>query len=159
MCSNEIKDNKSFLKATQLTDQFAELEGRRPRIMLAKMGPDGYDHDTKVMATGCADVGFDVDIGPLLRSSGEVAKQAVENDVHVLAISSLDAGYIPLVPQVIEELKNYGREDIMVIVGGEIPTTGYNYLSDAGVVAIFGPGTEINETAIQVLKMLINSVD
>ncbi|SFC80358.1 methylmalonyl-CoA mutase [Algibacter pectinivorans] len=154
--SKEIKDDKSFKKAQELADVFAEQDGRRPRIMIAKMGQDGHDRGAKVVATGYADVGFDVDISPLFQTPKEVAKQAVENDVHILGISSLAAGHKTLVPQVIQELKNYGREDIMVIVGGVVPKQDYQFLFDAGTVAIFGPGTKISETAIQVLEILIN---
>jgi len=153
--SKEIKDDKSFEKAKQLADIFAKQEGRRPRIMIAKMGQDGHDRGAKVVATGYADVGFDVDIGPLFQTPAEAAKQAVENDVHILGVSSLAAGHKTLVPQVIEELKKYGREDIMVIVGGVIPTQDYQYLFDAGAVAVFGPGTKISEAAIKILEILI----
>lgn len=154
--SKEIKDDKSFQKARELADQFAEQDGRRPRIMIAKMGQDGHDRGAKVVATGYADVGFDVDIGPLFQTPKEAAKQAVENDVHILGVSSLAAGHKTLVPQVIEELKTYGRDDIMVIVGGVIPKQDYQYLFDAGTVAIFGPGTKISEAAIQILAILID---
>ena len=157
--SKEIKDDKSFEKAKQLADEFATLEGRRPRIMIAKMGQDGHDRGAKVVATGYADVGFDVDIGPLFQTPAEAAKQAVENDVHILGVSSLAAGHKTLVPQVIEELKKYGREDIMVIVGGVIPAQDYQYLFDAGAVAVFGPGTKISEAAIKILEILIASFD
>lgn len=153
--SKEIKDDSSFEKAKQLADQFAKMEGRRPRIMIAKMGQDGHDRGAKVVATGYADVGFDVDIGPLFQTPAEAAKQAVENDVHILGVSSLAAGHKTLVPQVIEELKNYGRDDIMVIVGGVIPAQDYQYLFDAGAVAVFGPGTKISEAAITILDILI----
>ena len=154
--SKEMKDDKSFEKAKQLADKFAEKEGRRPRIMIAKIGQDGHDRGAKVVATSYADLGFDVDIGPLFQTPAEVAKQAVENDVHVLGISSLAAGHKTLVPQVIEELKKYGRPDIMVIVGGVIPPQDYNYLFDGGVVAVFGPGTKISEAAISILEILLN---
>ena len=153
--SKEIKDDKSFEKAKQLADEFAKKEGRRPRIMIAKMGQDGHDRGAKVVATGYADVGFDVDIGPLFQTPAEAAKQAVENDVHILGVSSLAAGHNTLVPQVIEELKKYGREDIMVIVGGVIPAQDYQFLFDAGAVAVFGPGTKISEAAIKILEILI----
>ena len=153
--SKEIKDDKSFEKAKQLADEFAKKEGRRPRIMIAKMGQDGHDRGAKVVATGYADVGFDVDIGPLFQTPAEAAKQAVENDVHILGVSSLAAGHKTLVPQVIEELKKYGREDIMVIVGGVIPAQDYQFLFDAGAVAVFGPGTKISEAAIKILEILI----
>jgi methylmalonyl-CoA mutase len=153
--SKEIKDDKSFEKAKQLADAFAKQEGRRPRIMIAKMGQDGHDRGAKVVATGYADVGFDVDIGPLFQTPAEAAKQAVENDVHILGVSSLAAGHKTLVPQVIEELKKYGRQDIMVIVGGVIPAQDYQFLFDAGAVAVFGPGTKISEAAIKILEVLI----
>jgi methylmalonyl-CoA mutase len=153
--SKEIKEDESFEKAKQLADAFAKKEGRRPRIMIAKMGQDGHDRGAKVVATGYADVGFDVDIGPLFQTPAEAAKQAVENDVHILGVSSLAAGHKTLVPQVIEELKNYGRQDIMVIVGGVIPAQDYQYLFDAGAVAVFGPGTKISEAAIKILEILI----
>jgi len=153
--SKEISNDESFEKAKQLADQFAKQEGRRPRIMIAKMGQDGHDRGAKVVATGYADVGFDVDIGPLFQTPQEAAKQAVENDVHILGVSSLAAGHKTLVPQVIEELKKYGREDIMVIVGGVIPPQDYQYLFDAGAVAVFGPGTKISEAAIKILEVLI----
>jgi methylmalonyl-CoA mutase len=153
--SKEIKNDESFEKAKQLADAFAKKEGRRPRIMIAKMGQDGHDRGAKVVATGYADVGFDVDIGPLFQTPHEAAKQAVENDVHILGVSSLAAGHKTLVPQVIEELKKYGREDIMVIVGGVIPAQDYQFLFDAGAVAVFGPGTKISEAAISILKVLI----
>jgi methylmalonyl-CoA mutase len=153
--SKEIKDDKSFEKAKQLADIFAKQEGRRPRIMIAKMGQDGHDRGAKVVATGYADVGFDVDIGPLFQTPAEAAKQAVENDVHVLGVSSLAAGHKTLVPQVIEELKKYGREDIMVVVGGVIPAQDYQFLFDAGSVAVFGPGTKISDAAITILEILI----
>lgn len=153
--SKAIKDDASFQKAKDLADKFAEQEGRRPRIMIAKMGQDGHDRGAKVVATGYADVGFDVDIGPLFQTPKEAAKQAVENDVHILGVSSLAAGHKTLVPQVLEALKEYGREDIMVIVGGVIPSADYQYLFDAGAVAVFGPGTKISEAAIQILEILI----
>ena len=154
--SKEIKDDKSFQKARELADQFAEQDGRRPRIMIAKMGQDGHDRGAKVVATGYADVGFDVDIGPLFQTPKEAAKQAVENDVHILGVSSLAAGHKTLVPQVIEELRAYGRDDIMVIVGGVIPKQDYQFLFDAGAVAVFGPGTKISDAAIQILEILID---
>lgn len=154
--SKEIQNDESFAKAKQLADTFAEKEGRRPRIMIAKMGQDGHDRGAKVVATGYADVGFDVDIGPLFQTPAEAAKQAVENDVHILGVSSLAAGHKTLVPQVINALKEYGREDIMVIVGGVIPQQDYQYLFDAGALAVFGPGTKISEAAIQILTILID---
>ncbi|GAA3575289.1 methylmalonyl-CoA mutase [Snuella lapsa] len=154
--SNEIKDDDSFKRARELADIFAEQDGRRPRIMIAKMGQDGHDRGAKVVATGYADVGFDVDIGPLFQTPQEAAKQAVENDVHILGISSQAAGHKTLVPQVIKALKDYGRDDIMVVVGGVIPKQDYPFLFDAGAVAIFGPGTKISEAAIKILDILIN---
>ncbi len=157
MYSKEIKNDESFEKAKQLADAFAKSEGRRPRIMIAKMGQDGHDRGAKVVATGYADVGFDVDIGPLFQTPAEAAKQAVENDVHILGVSSLAAGHKTLVPQVIEELKKYGREDIMVIVGGVIPAQDYQYLFDSGAVAVFGPGTKISEAAIKILEILMDA--
>ncbi|PXY42463.1 methylmalonyl-CoA mutase [Flavobacterium cheongpyeongense] len=154
--SAAIKNDENFEKAKLLADTFAKQEGRRPRIMVAKMGQDGHDRGAKVVATGYADLGFDVDIGPLFQTPEEAAKQAVENDVHVLGVSSLAAGHKTLVPQVIDELKKHGREDIMVIVGGVIPVQDYQYLFDAGAVAIFGPGTKISEAAIKILEILID---
>ncbi len=155
--SAEAGDNESFKKARALADEFAKIEGRRPRIMIAKMGQDGHDRGAKVVATGYADIGFDVDIGPLFQTPAEAARQAVENDVHILGVSSLAAGHKTLVPQVIEELKKLGREDIMVIVGGVIPHQDYQFLYDAGVVAIFGPGTKISEAGIQMLELLLEA--
>ena len=157
--SKEIKNDKSFEEAKQLADEFAKKEGRRPRIMIAKMGQDGHDRGAKVVATGYADVGFDVDIGPLFQTPAEAAKQAIENDVHILGVSSLAAGHKTLVPQVIEELKKYGREDIMVVVGGVIPAQDYQFLFDAGAVAVFGPGTKISEAAIKILDILMGSFE
>jgi methylmalonyl-CoA mutase len=157
--SKEMKKDASFEKARQMADKFAELEGRRPRIMIAKMGQDGHDRGAKVVATGYADVGFDVDIGPLFQTPAEAAKQAVENDVHILGVSSLAAGHKTLVPQVIEALKKYGREDIMVIVGGVIPAQDYQYLFDAGAVAVYGPGTRISDAAIEMLGVLIEGLE
>ena len=154
--SKEIKHDKPFKKAQALADIFAEQDGRRPRIMIAKMGQDGHDRGAKIIATGYADVGFDVDIGPLFQTPQEAAKQAVENDVHILGVSSLAAGHKTLVPQVIEALKNHGRDDIMVIVGGVIPKQDYQFLFDAGAVAVFGPGTKISEAAISILEILID---
>ena len=154
--SKEIKNDVSFEKAKKLADQFSKNEGRRPRIMIAKMGQDGHDRGAKVVATGYADLGFDVDIGPLFQTAEEAAKQAVENDVHILGVSSLAGGHKTLVPKVIDALKAYGRDDIMVIVGGVIPKQDYRYLFDAGTIAVFGPGTKISDTAISVLEILIN---
>tara|TARA_R110002072_G_scaffold16233_2_gene63797 strand:+ start:8083 stop:10239 length:2157 start_codon:yes stop_codon:yes gene_type:complete len=153
--SKEIKKDPQFEKARMLADRFAEQEGRRPRIMIAKMGQDGHDRGAKVVATGYADVGFDVDIGPLFQTPKEAAQQAIENDVHILGVSSLAAGHKTLVPQVIEEVKKLGREDIMVIVGGVIPPQDYQFLFDAGAVAVFGPGTKISDAAIAILEVLL----
>ncbi len=155
--SMEIENNDSFMKARQLADEFAAMEGRRPRIMVAKMGQDGHDRGAKVVATAYADMGFDVDVGPLFQTPKEAAKQAVENDVHILGMSSLAAGHKTLAPQVIEELKALGRDDILVIVGGVIPAQDYQYLYDAGVVGIFGPGTVISDAGIKMLDILIKS--
>ncbi len=155
--SSEYMGNEDFQIARDLADKFAEIEGRRPRIMVAKMGQDGHDRGAKVVSTGYADIGFDVDMGPLFQTPAEAAKDAVDNDVHVLGISSLAAGHKTLVPQVIEELKKLGRDDIMVIVGGVIPPQDYQFLYDLGVVGIFGPGTSIPKAAIQILEVLIQS--
>ncbi|MBK9357867.1 MAG: methylmalonyl-CoA mutase [Bacteroidales bacterium] len=155
--SSESADSSSYKKACELADKFAAMEGRRPRIMIAKMGQDGHDRGAKVVATGYADIGFDVDIGPLFQTPAEAARQAVENDVHVLGVSSLAAGHKTLVPQVIEELKKLGREDIMVIVGGVIPAQDYDFLYKAGAMAIFGPGTVIPDAAIKMLEILIDA--
>ncbi|PID29155.1 MAG: methylmalonyl-CoA mutase [Candidatus Cloacimonadota bacterium] len=151
-------EDKDFIKAKKMADEFAKLDGRRPRIMIAKMGQDGHDRGAKVVATGYADIGFDVDIGPLFQTPEEAAKQAVENDVHVVGVSSLAAGHKTLVPQVIEELKKLGREDIMVIVGGVIPAQDYDFLFKAGAMAVFGPGTVISKAAQEMLEILIESV-
>jgi methylmalonyl-CoA mutase len=155
--SMEIENNESFLKARALADEFAELEGRRPRIMIVKMGQDGHDRGAKVVATAYADMGFDVDVGPLFQTPKEAAKQAVENDVHIVGVSSLAAGHKTLAPQIIQELKAMGRDDIMVIVGGVIPPQDYQFLYDAGVVGIFGPGTVIADAGIKMLDILIGS--
>ncbi len=153
--STQTKDSESFKKAQALTDEFAKLEGRRPRIMVAKMGQDGHDRGAKVVATSYADLGFDVDMGPLFQTPAEAAKQAVENDVHILGVSSLAAGHKTLVPQVIEELKKLGRDDIMVVVGGVIPPQDYDFLFQAGAAAIFGPGSVISESAIKMMEILL----
>ncbi len=155
--SSESQGDEQYMKACRMADEFAALDGRRPRIMIAKMGQDGHDRGAKVVATGYADIGFDVDMGPLFQTPAEAARQAVENDVHVLGVSSLAAGHKTLVPQVIEELKKLGRDDIMVIVGGVIPSQDYEFLYEAGAVAIFGPGTKIPAAAIQMLDILISS--
>ena len=154
--SKEIKNDSSFKEAIELADKFSTIDGRRPRILVAKMGQDGHDRGAKVVATSYADLGFDVDIGPLFQTPYEAAKQAIENDVHVLGISSLAGGHKTLVPEVIKELKKYQREDIMVIVGGVVPKQDYTFLKDEGVTAIFGPGTKISETAKTILTILLN---
>ena len=153
--SMEIANDKAFNRAQELANKFAELEGRRPRIMVAKMGQDGHDRGAKVVSTSFADLGFDVDIGPLFQTPKEAAKQAVENDVHILGISSLAAGHKTLVPSVIQELKQLGRQDILVVAGGVIPSQDYDYLFKAGVSGIFGPGTVIAEAASQILEIMI----
>ena len=155
--SSQTKESDAFKKAQELTDRFAKLEGRRPRIMVAKMGQDGHDRGAKVVATGYADMGFDVDMGPLFQTPAEAAKQAVENDVHIFGASSLAAGHKTLLPQVIEELKKLGREDIMVTAGGVIPPQDYQFLFDAGVAAIFGPGTPVSMSAIKMMELLFAS--
>ncbi|MCQ4873946.1 MULTISPECIES: methylmalonyl-CoA mutase [Odoribacteraceae] len=154
--SSVAKEDEDFQKAKELANQFAEMTGRRPRIMIAKMGQDGHDRGAKVVATGYADLGFDVDMGPLFQTPEETAKQAVENDVHVVGVSSLAAGHKTLVPAVIAELKKLGREDILVYVGGVIPHQDYQFLFDAGAIAVFGPGTKVSKSAIQVLEILID---
>ncbi len=153
--SAEVTDDENFRVAREMADEFAKMDGRRPRIMVAKMGQDGHDRGAKVIATSFADLGFDVDITPLFQTPEEVAKQAVENDVHVVGASSLAAGHKTLVPKLIEELKKYGREDIMVIAGGVIPAQDYQYLYDAGVKGVFGPGTVISIAAQKILKDLM----
>ena len=153
--SSESKKDADFERACSLTAEFAKKEGRQPRIMIAKMGQDGHDRGAKVVATGYADCGFDVDMGPLFQTPAESAREAVENDVHVLGVSSLAAGHKTLVPQVIEELKKLGREDIMVVVGGVIPAQDYDFLYKAGAAAIFGPGTSVAKAACQVMELLL----
>ena len=153
--SKEISMDKNFTEARKLADQFEEKEGRRPRIMIAKMGQDGHDRGAKVIATSFADLGFDVDIGPLFQTPAEAAKQAVENDVHILGVSSLAAGHKTLIPAVIEELKKYGRDDIMIVAGGVIPQQDYDFLYKAGVSFVFGPGTIIAKSAQEILKKLM----
>lgn len=155
--SSEAMQDKDFENAQKLANQFAELEGRRPRIMVAKMGQDGHDRGAKVIATSFADIGFDVDIGPLFQTPKEAAKQAVENDVHVLGVSSLAAGHKTLVPQVIAELEKLNRGDIMVVAGGVIPAQDYDFLYEAGVFGVFGPGTKISKAAQDILALLIKS--
>lgn len=155
--SNEVKDNEDFKKARELADRFAEMDGRRPRIMVAKMGQDGHDRGAKVIATSFADLGFDVDIGPLFQTPEETALQAAENDVHIIGASSLAAGHKTLVPQLINELKRLGREDIMVIAGGVIPPADYDFLKQAGAIAVFGPGTVIAKAAQEILLKLMEA--
>jgi methylmalonyl-CoA mutase len=152
--SSEMPNNTNFAKALKLADKFAKTNGRRPRILIAKMGQDGHDRGAKVIATGFADMGFDVDIGPLFQTPAEAAKQAIENDVHIVGVSSLAAGHKTLIPQLIAELKNYGREDILVVAGGVIPEQDFNYLYKEGVTLIFGPGTELPQAAIDVLEKM-----
>ena len=154
--SSESKNDSDFELACKLTDEFAEKEGRRPRIFIAKMGQDGHDRGAKVVATGYADCGFDVDMGPLFQTPAEAAREAVENDVHVVGASSLAAGHKTLIPQLIEELKKLGREDIMVIAGGVIPAQDYDFLYKAGVAAIFGPGTSVAKAAVEMMKILLD---
>ncbi len=153
--AEKTKNEKSFQRACELTDKFTEKEGRRPRIMIAKMGQDGHDRGAKVVATGYADCGFDVDMGPLFQTPAEAAKQAIENDVHVIGVSSLAAGHKTLVPQVMEELKKRGREDIIVIAGGVIPAQDYDFLYKTGVAAIFGPGTAVDKAACTLMEILL----
>jgi methylmalonyl-CoA mutase len=155
--SKEAMKDEDFNRARTLTDEFLKLEGRRPRIMVAKMGQDGHDRGAKVIATAFADIGFDVDIGPLFQTPAEAARQAVENDVHILGVSSLAAGHKTLVPAVMEELKKLNREDIMVVAGGVIPQQDYDFLYNAGVFGIYGPGTKISSAAIEILELLIKS--
>ncbi len=153
--SAEVSDDENFALARQMANQFAELDGRRPRILVAKMGQDGHDRGAKVIATSFADLGFDVDMGPLFQTPAEVARQAAENDVHIVGVSSLAAGHKTLVPQLIDELRQLGRDDIMVIAGGVIPAGDYQYLYDAGVKGVFGPGTVISIAAQKILRELI----
>ncbi len=156
MYSSESKNDKDFELACKLTDEFAEKEGRRPRIFIAKMGQDGHDRGAKVVATGYADCGFDVDMGPLFQTPAEAAREAVENDVHIVGASSLAAGHKTLIPQLIEELHKLGRDDIMVTAGGVIPAQDYDFLYKAGVACIFGPGTRIPYSAIEMMKILLD---
>ncbi len=153
--SAEVSDDENFALARQMSNQFADLDGRRPRLLVAKMGQDGHDRGAKIIATSFADLGFDVDMGPLFQTPAEVARQAAENDVHIVGVSSLAAGHKTLVPQLIEELRGIGRDDIRVIVGGVIPAQDYQFLYDAGVVGIFGPGTVISVAAQQILSGLM----
>ena len=152
----EIKDDQEFKEAISLSNKFAKEKGRRPRIMIAKMGQDGHDRGAKIVASAFADLGFDVDIGSLFQTPEEVAKQAIENDVHILGISSLAAGHNTLVPKVINTLKKYKRDDILIIVGGVIPEKDYKFLYNSGVSEIFGPGTPIAKSAINILKNIID---
>ena len=152
--SSEVKNDPEFEKAKEMVAEFAKKEGRQPRIMIAKLGQDGHDRGAKVVATGYADCGFDVDMGPLFQTPEEAAKQAVENDVHVVGVSSLAAGHKTLVPQIIAELKKLGREDIIVIAGGVIPAQDYDVLYKAGAAAIFGPGTPIAYAAVKIIEIL-----
>ena len=154
---SNMKDNSSYLNAVDLSNKFAEIDGRRPRILIAKIGQDGHDRGAKVIATSFADIGFDVDIGPLFQTPEEVAKQAVENDVHIIGVSSLAGGHKTLVPNLIKELKKYGCDDKMIVVGGVIPKKDYNFLFDKGVKCIFGPGSNIGESASTILESLINT--
>jgi methylmalonyl-CoA mutase len=156
--SSEMSQDKDFVKARELADEFAALEGRRPRIMVAKMGQDGHDRGAKIIATSFADLGFDVDIGPLFQTPNEAAKQAIENDVHIIGISSLAASHKTLVPELLGEIKKLNREDIMVVAGGVIPKQDYDFLYDAGITAIFGPGTVISQAAEKLLKILIDNI-
>lgn len=153
--SAEVSDDENFRLAREMSDRFAELDGRRPRILVAKMGQDGHDRGAKIIATSFADLGFDVDMGPLFQTPDEVARQAAENDVHIVGVSSLAAGHKTLVPQLINELTKIGRDDIMVIAGGVIPAADYQYLYDAGVKGIFGPGTVISIAAQKILSELM----
>ena len=152
--SSEVKNDADFEKAKAMVADFAKREGRQPRIMIAKLGQDGHDRGAKVVATGYADCGFDVDMGPLFQTPEEAAKQAVENDVHIVGVSSLAAGHKTLVPQIVEELRKLGREDILVVVGGVIPAQDYDALYQAGAAAIFGPGTRIAVSVIKMIELL-----
>lgn len=154
--STESRDDENFKKACRLTEEFAKSEGRRPRVFIAKMGQDGHDRGAKVVATGYADCGFDVDMGMLFQTPAEVARQAVENDVHAVGVSSLAAGHKTLVPQLIEELEKLGRGDIMVFAGGVIPAQDYDFLYRAGVMGIFGPGTSVAKAACELMEVLLN---
>jgi methylmalonyl-CoA mutase len=149
-----VEHNEDFIKARQLADQFAEKEGRRPRILVAKLGQDGHDRGAKVVASGYADLGFDVDMGPLFQTPEECARQAIENDVHAVGVSTLAAGHKTLVPAIIEELKKQGADDIIVFVGGVIPRQDYDFLYEAGVKGIYGPGTPIPASAKDVLEQI-----
>jgi methylmalonyl-CoA mutase len=154
--SSESQNDPQFKLALQMAEEFSKLEGRRPRILVAKMGQDGHDRGAKVIATAFADVGFDVDVGPLFQTPAEAARMAVENDVHILGVSSLAGGHKTLVPEVIKELKKLGREDILVFVGGVIPPQDYDFLYAAGVTGVFGPGSVIPVCAQSILKALMD---
>ena len=156
---SKMKDNKSYKHAVKLSNKFAKLDGRRPRILIAKIGQDGHDRGAKVIATSFADIGFDVDIGPLFQTPDEIAKQAVENDVHVIGISSLAGAHKTLVPNLISELKKFKNENIMIIVGGVIPKKDYEFLYNKGVSGIFGPGSNIGESAISILDLLLKKIN
>jgi methylmalonyl-CoA mutase len=156
--SNESAMDKDFIEARRRSDEFAEIAGRRPRILVAKMGQDGHDRGAKVIATSFADIGFDVDMGPLFQTPAEVAKQAAENDVHMVGVSSLAAGHKTLIPELISELKKLGREDIGVIAGGVIPEQDFDFLYEAGCVGIFGPGTKIASAAQEILTLMIEAL-
>jgi methylmalonyl-CoA mutase len=156
--SNESAMDKDFIEARRRSDEFAEVAGRRPRILVAKMGQDGHDRGAKVIATSFADIGFDVDMGPLFQTPAEVAKQAAENDVHMVGVSSLAAGHKTLIPELIAELKKLGREDIGVIAGGVIPEQDFEFLYTAGCVGIFGPGTKIATAAQEILTLMIEAL-
>lgn len=155
--SSEYKHDENFRKAKELVAIFAEKEGRQPRIMISKLGQDGHDRGAKVVSTGYADIGFDVDIGPLFQTPAEAARQAVENDVHVLGVSSLAAGHKTLIPELIAELVKLGREDILVVAGGVIPPHDYQFLYNKGVAAIFGPGTPVSKAAREILEILLHT--
>ena len=154
----EAGDNQEVTKARRLADRFAKLDGRRPRILVAKMGQDGHDRGEKAVATAFADLGWDVDVGPLFQTPKEVSRQAIENDVHVVGVSSQAAGHNTLVPALIKELKELGREDILVVVGGVIPVQDYQFLYDQGVMCIFGPGTVLPLAAQQVLGLMLDQI-
>lgn len=154
--SKENSNKEEINKVRELTNKFSEIDGRRPRILVAKMGQDGHDRGAKIISTAFADLGFDVDIGPLFSTPDEVAKQAIENDVHLVGISSLAAGHKTLIPKLIEKLSDYGRSNILVIAGGVIPKKDYEFLYKKGVFKVFGPGTVITEAAEEIIKELIN---
>jgi methylmalonyl-CoA mutase len=156
--SSESRDDPEFRTAQRMADEFARQEGRRPRILVAKMGQDGHDRGSKIIATAFADVGFDVDVGPLFQTPREVARMAVENDVHVLGVSTLAGGHKTLVPEVIAELRTLGRDDILVVVGGVIPPPDYDFLHSAGVAGVFGPGTSIPVSAQKILTALMSDL-